>query len=198
MAPISASDFHWRPRLGTALLVSAVLLSSAGCETLRGWGGLHREPPAAVLDADTQTLVGAVSYLNWYEGLPEPNRAEVLARIEREYKQAPTELNRFRLALLLCLPDSASRDLGRARALLEERSAEGAPSAARPLRRVLLGLIDENRQLSVRLATAGKDVERRQATIDELEEKLDSLLQVEKGLQPQPPVQHLPPPERGS
>ncbi len=167
-----------------------ISLTAAGCQTLPHWGHRASRPVPASHDPQTQTAVGVISFLNWFDDLPEANRGEVLARAQADFAAAPTEFNRLRLALYLCHPASAARDLDRARRLLGSTSG-GDEAPPTPLRRLLLRLLDENRALHEQVAARDADIKRQRSAVKELEDKVNSLLKLEEGLQPQRPAQDL-------
>ncbi|HTY98928.1 MAG TPA: hypothetical protein VMB75_03800 [Rhodocyclaceae bacterium] len=158
------------------LLFAAVLLLSACANLL----------PRGPLD-DVASLL---AYNQRLTRLSTDQQRQEFAAAQQAFANEPSEMNRLRLALVLCLPNANWRDDARLTKLLEESASlngeEGSPM--RQLALLLYQEVSERRQEDQRLETALRDERRRHETqlreekrhAEELQGKLDSLMEIER------------------
>lgn len=111
--------------------------------------------------------------LAYYQDLlsmpPEELRREHQA-IGQSFSRDGSELGRLRLALLMCVPGAAWRDDARLLALLDGAASRKAPPDS------------PRRQLVVLLQKLVAERQREQKRAEELQQKLDSMLTIERSL----------------
>lgn len=174
----SKHDFSFRP-LGTFIFCLFFGLTAAGCAS---------GPLARKLHLDD---VGPEAALSYYQGLARMTPAE-LGRERTVLVAVPqTPFTQMRVAMLLGHP-RVQQDLGKGLALLEGilKSTDPAAAPFQPLAREVADNYQERIKLENQLEKQGlqlnqqlKDSQRKTA---ELQEKLDSLANIEKSLIPRP------------
>jgi hypothetical protein len=168
------TDFSLR-RCAVLLWVVALSLLVAGCAT---------GPLAKKLHLDDSSPEAALAY---YQGLSRMTPAE-LAR-ERAYLPAAPQTPgiQLRTAMLLGHP-RAPQDLGKGMMLLDGllKSTESAAQPFLPLARQLADNYQERMKLENQLEKQGQQLKESQRKNTELQEKLDSLANIEKSLMPRP------------
>lgn len=124
-------------------------------------------PDFARESAEVATLL---AYYQDMLGLPVENLKREYRAVSQAFSRDRNELGRLRLALLMCLPQVPWRDDGKILALLEGAASRKA-AAESPLRHfvVMLEKLVQERQ-------------RDQKRADELQQKLDSMLEIERSL----------------
>lgn len=161
----------------TRFLVFAVAGTMAGCALFPGPATDAGPAPTAVAEVPSAAAEQAkesgevAALLAYYQGL----LALPAEELRREYQQVSqgfardrSELGRLRLALLMCVPGMPWRDDARLLALLEASSSrKAAPESPR-------------RQLVVLLQNLVAERQREQKRADELQQKLDSMIDIER------------------
>lgn len=163
---------HW---LVAALTAAAV----GGCALLPGPAPERDAAPAALSEADRAQENAEVSallaYYQWLLDLP----AEALRReyhgINQTYARDRSETLRLRLAMLLSVPGAAWQDDARLVALLEASASRRAPPDS------------PRRQLVVFMLKQAADRLREHRRADDLQQKLDSIMAIERSLRERQP-----------
>lgn len=160
------------------------LAAVAACLGLAACAGT---PPSALSAADDnrETAVLLEQYEQWATAPADEQRREFNAA-QAAFERNPGDVSRLRLALLLSLPRVPWRDDGRIVALLSELPANGAPSLARNVARLLVRLAGERLRLQ-------KDEQRRHDAalreehqkVEELQRKLDALRTIDQEIRKQ-------------
>ena len=147
--------------------------------------------PARPPESDLDTLI------QYYAGLRRLAPA-ALAKEQEELRQqlaaAPSTQARIQMALVLSMPNNPNRDHGRALSVLDPVVKEAANSTASEgglynMALILQGLISENRRLESEnkrldetLQTTGQKLKEEQKQSELLQQKLEQLKSIEKGL----------------
>jgi hypothetical protein len=169
----------------TRVSVTALLMLLAGCAAT---------PPAATQSALTPATPAAVSddagalpALAYYQMLQRMTPAQI--NRERQVLAAlpPTPNNQVRTAMVLGHP-RGQQDLTRALALLEGvlKSADPAAAGLHPLARLLADNYMERQKLETQLEKQGQQLKDTQRKAVELQEKIDSLAEIERTLPQRP------------
>ncbi len=169
----------------TRVSVTALLMLLAGCAAT---------PPAATQSALTPATPAAVSddagalpALAYYQMLQRMTPAQI--NRERQVLAAlpPTPNNQVRTAMVLGHP-RGQQDLTRALALLEGvlKSADTAAASLHPLARLLADNYMERQKLETQLEKQGQQLKDSQRKAVELQEKIDSLAEIERTLPQRP------------
>lgn len=169
----------------TRVSVTALLMLLAGCAAT---------PPAATQSALTPATPAAVSddagalpALAYYQMLQRMTPAQI--NRERQVLAAlpPTPNNQVRTAMVLGHP-RGQQDLTRALALLEGvlKSADPAAAGLHPLARLLADNYMERQKLETQLEKQGQQLKDSQRKAVELQEKIDSLAEIERTLPQRP------------
>lgn len=158
---------------------AAVAVIVGGCALLPGAGQERDAVPASVAGADrAQENAEVSSLLAYYQDLLEMPTEE-LRREHQNVSQAflrdHGELMRLRLAMLMNVPGAAWRDDAKLAGLLEASASRKAPPDS-PRRQFVVFLL---KQVAERL--------REQKRADELQQKLDSILAIERSLRSRQP-----------
>jgi len=158
--------------------VTAFMLVVSSCTT----------PPAKkpVARQDDTTPEAALVY---YQGLSRMTPAE-LGRERMVLTAVPqTPFTQVRMAMLLGHP-RVQQDLGKALSLLDSvlKSSEPAAIAFHPLAREIADNYLERTKLEAQLEKQGLQLKESQRKATELQEKLDSLADIERTLTPRPPA----------
>lgn len=160
---------------------------------------------AAAVEADE--VLALLGYYQRMLGASAEDQRKELNSVGQVFARDKTESARFRLALLLSLPNAALRDDARLTNLLENSPSRSAPpeSARRQLLTLLTRLTAERqrqtgqlREEHKKLEAQVKDEQKRadeqqkradevQKRADELQEKLDKLLAIERELRARTP-----------
>lgn len=162
------------------LMSMAVAVAAGGCALLS-------QPPAETAGVPAAATTPGTDYvrenaevsalLAYYQDVvalpPDELRREYLS-VSLSFARDRTELGRLQLALMLCVPGAAWRDDARLMTLLEGASSRKAPadSPRRHLVELLHRLVAER--------------QREQRRADELQQKLDSMLTIERNLRGRP------------
>lgn len=155
----------------------AFLLVVTGCTT----------PPAKKTARQDETTPEAA--LLYYQGLSRMTPAE-LGRERMVLTAVPqTSYTQVRMAMLLGHP-RVQQDLGKALSLLDSvlKSSEPAAIAFHPLARLVADNYLERIKLDGQLEKQGQQLKDSQRKATELQEKLDSLADIERTLTPRPPA----------
>ena len=169
----------------TRVSVTALLMLLAGCAAT---------PPAATQSALTPATPAAVSddagalpALAYYQMLQRMTPAQI--NRERQVLAAlpPTPNNQVRIAMVLGHP-RGQQDFTRALALLEGvlKSADPAAAGLHPLARLLADNYMERQKLETQLEKQGQQLKDSQRKAVELQEKIDSLAEIERTLPQRP------------
>ena len=169
----------------TRVSVTALLMLLAGCAAT---------PPAATQSALTPATPAAVSddagalpVLAYYQMLQRMTPAQI--NRERQVLAAlpPTPNNQVRTAMVLGHP-RGQQDFTRALALLEGvlKSADPAAAGLHPLARLLADNYMERQKLETQLEKQGQQLKDSQRKAVELQEKIDSLAEIERTLPQRP------------
>lgn len=169
----------------TRVSVTALLMLLAGCAAT---------PPAATQSALTPATPAAVSddagalpALAYYQMLQRMTPAQI--NRERQVLAAlpPTPNNQVRTAMVLGHP-RGQQDVTRALALLEGvlKSADPAAAGLHPLARLLADNYMERQKLETQLEKQGQQLKDSQRKAVELQEKIDSLAEIERTLPQRP------------
>lgn len=156
--------------------VVAFMLVAAGCTT----------PPSKKARQDETTPEAALVY---YHGLSRMTPAE-LGRERMVLTAVPqTPYTQVRMAMLLGHP-RVQQDLGKALSLLDSvlKSSDPAAIAFHPLARAVADNYQERTKLDAQLEKQGLQLKDSQRKATELQEKLDSLADIERTLTPRPPA----------
>lgn len=141
----------------------------------------------------------------WYEAVVEPLQSDTaralgfydriirlkgaelgreLEAAKQSYEREKSDLNRVQLAMILSLPGSGFRDEHAAAQLLQpfvrDKSLEASP--LRPLALLLNTQVSEVRKLDEALQQQGARTKEEQRRAEDLQQKLDALLEMEKKL----------------
>jgi hypothetical protein len=190
----------------------AVLALAYGCSTLSGLNPTRqpKRPEMPSIDRDMQVaavLADTIQTLQRLAAGSPAEQAEIVTAARQAYERSPGGGAQLRYALTLATLGHASRDAGRARQLLRELAAQ--PETLAPVERALtllelaqldreLGLVGDNERLQA-LALSDADQEhlaaanrRLQSTLDEnarlrrqveeLQAKLDAVVNIERNL----------------
>jgi hypothetical protein len=173
-----------RGRLTGLLLVSTLLLCSCSLplvsesppgippESVTGLNGSELVPPPSLL-----------KYYDWLQGQPRAAQKREYDVSHANFDAEPNALNRLRLALVLCLPDTPFRDYATARSLMTDYLDDAANERAenRGLALLILGFIERNAQLQRQRAVAEQQLRKEQEIRVSLEERVAQLeIQVEQ------------------
>ena len=169
----------------TRVSVTALLMLLAGCAAT---------PPAATQSALTPATPAAVSddagalpALAYYQMLQRMTPAQI--NRERQVLAAlpPTPNNQVRTAMVLGHP-RGQQDFTKALALLEGvlKSADPAAAGLHPLARLLADNYVERQKLETQLEKQGQQLKDSQRKAVELQEKIDSLAEIERTLPQRP------------
>lgn len=156
---------------------AAVMLVVAGCAT----------PPSKKAARQDETMPEAA--LVYYHGLSRMTPAE-LGRERMVLTAVPqTPYTQVRMAMLLGHP-RVQQDLGKALSLLDSvlKSSDPAAIAFHPLARAVADNYLERTKLDGQLEKQGQQLKDSQRKATELQEKLDSLADIERTLTPRPPA----------
>ncbi len=157
--------------------VAAFMLVVAGCAT----------PPSKKAARQDETTPEAA--LVYYHGLSRMTPAE-LGRERMVLTAVPqTPYTQVRMAMLLGHP-RVQQDLGKALSLLDSvlKSSDPAAIAFHPLARAVADNYLERTKLDGQLEKQGQQLKDSQRKATELQEKLDSLADIERTLTPRPPA----------
>ncbi|NJD25463.1 MAG: permease [Betaproteobacteria bacterium] len=171
------------------LAITAVLLSLVG--SLTGCAG-GAPVSATVSGSAGGDELRPAAPLEYYQMLQRMTGAQ-LARERQMLAALPgTPLNNLRMAMLLGHP-RAQQDLPKALALLDGvlKSSDPAAVALQPLARLLADACSERLRLDTQLDKQGQQLKESQRRVVELQEKIDSLAEIERSL-PQRPRQTRP------
>lgn len=150
-------------------------------------------------NAEAEEVVSLLAYFQRVSGLGAEELRREYNAVNQAFTREKTEAQRLRLALLLSVPGAAYRDDGRLMTLLEASALRSAPvdSPQRELLTLLQRLTAERvRQLAQakdeqrRIETQAKEEQKRleqqvkdeQRRADELQQKLDALLAIDREL----------------
>ena len=165
-------------RLARLAWVTAFMLVVSGCTT-----------PPAKKPAARQDDPSPEAALVYYQGLSRMTPAE-LGRERMVLVAVPqTPYTQVRMAMLLGHP-RVQQDLGKALSLLDSvlKSTEPAAIAFHPLAREIADNYLERTKLEAQLEKQGLQLKDSQRKATELQEKLDSLADIERTLTPRPPA----------
>ena len=169
----------------TRVSVTALLMLLAGCAATppaATQSALMPATPAAVSDD-----AGALPALAYYQMLQRMTPAQI--NRERQVLAAlpPTPINQVRTAMVLGHP-RGQQDFTRALALLEGvlKSADPAAAGLHPLARLLADNYMERQKLETQLEKQGQQLKDSQRKAVELQEKIDSLAEIERTLPQRP------------
>lgn len=150
-----------------------------GCAMLPGATPEPDAVSASMSSADRAQESAEVSaLLAYYQGLldlPAEDLRREYQGISQSFARDRSETMRLRLAMLLCVPGAAWRDDARLLALLEGANSRKAPPDS------------PRRQFVVFLQKQVAERQREHKRADELQQKLDSLLAIERSLRGRPP-----------
>jgi hypothetical protein len=174
-------------RFTAAALVSlgALLMLLAGCAAT---------PPAAAPSAVTPAApaavaddAGALPALAYYQMLQRMTPAQISRERLVLAALPPTPNTQVRTAMVLGHP-RGQQDLTKAQALLEGvlKSADPAASGLHPLARLLADNYTERQKLETQLEKQGQQLKDSQRKAVELQEKIDSLAEIERTLPQRP------------
>ncbi len=158
----------------------AVAAAAGGCALLPGAAPEPAEPvPVSAPGVDYMKENAEVSaLLAYYQDLL-AMPAEELKRehqgISQSFARDRSELGRLRLVLLMCVPGAAWRDDGKLLALLDGAVSRKAPPES------------PRHQFIVLLQKLVAERQREQKRADELQQKLDSMLTIERSLRGRQP-----------
>ena len=156
--------------------LAALMLALSACTT----------PPTKKARQDETTPEAALLY---YHGLSRMTAAE-LGRERMVLTAVPqTPYTQIRMAMLLGHP-RVQQDLGKALSLLDSvlKSSDPAAIAFHPLARAVADNYLERSKLDGQLEKQGQQLKDSQRKATELQEKLDSLADIERTLTPRPPA----------
>jgi len=102
----------WIPALLAALLIAS------GCTSTTGWLDRDGDDGTATRDVDGADVSGYLRTMRDLAAGDPATKAEVFARVDDAFLQAPTTTNRLHLALALATPGHAGADAERAREML--------------------------------------------------------------------------------
>lgn len=159
-----------------AALLCAAFLMLAGCATAP-----HGKKPSRQEEATPEAALG------YNQGLARMTPAE-LGRERMVLTAVPqTPYTQLRMAMLLGHP-RVQQDLGKALALLEGilKSSDPAALPFHPLARLIADSYLERVKLDGQLEKQGQQLKESQRKATELQEKLDSLADIERTLMPRP------------
>ncbi|WP_405230237.1 hypothetical protein [Lentisalinibacter sediminis] len=105
----------WMPAL-LAVLAGLALIS--GCTSTTGWLDRGGDEGTATRDVDGADVSGYLRTMRDLAAGDPATKAEVFARVDDAFLQAPTTTNRLHLALALATPGHAGADAERAREML--------------------------------------------------------------------------------
>lgn len=169
----------------TRVSVTALLMLLAGCAATppaATQSALMPATPAAVSDD-----AGALPALAYYQMLQRMTPAQI--NRERQVLAAlpPTPNNQVRTAMVLGHP-RGQQDFTRALALLDGvlKSADPAAASLHPLARLLADNYMERQKLETQLEKQGQQLKDSQRKAVELQEKIDSLAEIERTLPQRP------------
>lgn len=186
------------------LLLACVL--AGGCAPTTDWLDRGREERRADPDSGSADLSGYLGVMRDLAAADPATKAEVFARVDDAFNEAPTTTNRLRLALALATPGHAGADPERARELLTEILArrellQPAEITLAELQREVVDhwllLRTDNRQLRAQyeraadedrqrlerqLAEAQAENRRLAAALQEAEEKLRAITTIERSI----------------
>jgi hypothetical protein len=169
----------------TRVSITALLVLLAGCAATppaATQSALMPATPAAVSDD-----AGALPALVYYQMLQRMTPAQI--NRERQVLAAlpPTPNNQMRTAMVLGHP-RGQQDLTKALALLEGvlKSNDPAASALHPLARLLADNYAERQKFETQLEKLGQQLKDSQRKAVELQEKIDSLAEIERTLPQRP------------
>jgi len=157
--------------------LAALMLALSACTT----------PPAKKVARQDETTPEAA--LVYYHGLARMTPAE-LGRERMVLTAVPqTPYTQVRMAMLLGHP-RVQQDLGKALSLLDSvlKSSDPAAIAFHPLARAVADNYLERTKLDGQLEKQGLQLKDSQRKASELQEKLDSLADIERTLTPRPPA----------
>jgi len=164
-----------------ALMVSGSLAILWGCATTPSVQPSIETPATSVRPVFTQEMEAVASLLGYYQTLLAMS-AEELRREYQTINQAFTrdknETQRLKLVLLMNVPGAVWRDDAKLQALLEGSASRVAPLES-PLRQFVLLI----QKLSAERLREQRRVEDSVKRTDDLQQKLDALLNIERNLQ---------------
>lgn len=190
----------------------AVLVVAGGCSALARFGPSRPSGGAVAptVDRDTQVAAVLADTLQTMQRLAAGDpaeQAEIVNSARQAYERAPGGGAQLRYALMLATPGHASRDAAQARQLLRALSAQ--PEALAPVERAVtllelarldreLGLVGDNERLQAialnnadqeHLAAANRRLQstleenaRLRHQVEELQAKLDAVVNIERNL----------------
>ena len=167
----------------TRVSITALLVLLAGCAANQQ-GAAPATAPAPVAVSDDN---GPLAPLAYYQMLQRMTPAQI--NRERQVLAAlpPTPNNQVRTAMVLGHP-RGQQDFTRALALLEGvlKSADPAAAGLHPLARLLADNYMERQKLETQLEKQGQQLKDSQRKAVELQEKIDSLAEIERTLPQRP------------
>lgn len=175
---MSSSKLSFPLRRAALAWLTAIVLALAGCTVSPA------KKPVARQDETTPEAA-----LVYYQGLARMTPAE-LGRERMVLTAVPqTPYTQVRMAMLLGHP-RVQQDLGKALSLLDNvlKSAEPAAIAFHPLARAVADNYLERTKLESQVEKQGLQLKDSQRKAAELQDKLDSLADIERTLTPRPPA----------
>ncbi len=173
-----------RPRLvaGLSMLVLAALL-----------GGCASDSPVAAAPASLQGVPnpgddgGQASALAYYQNLQRMSAAQLGRERAMLAAVPPSPGIQLRLAMLLGNP-RGQPDLAKALNLLDsvQKSSDPVAVGLQPLARLLADNFGERQKLEIQLDKQGQQLKESQRKVAELQEKIDSLADIERTLPQRP------------
>lgn len=161
----------------TRLLVLAAAGAMAGCALFPGLTGEAESPPAKAIasppaaDEHARESGEVAALLAYYQdllGLQAEDLRREYQQVSQGFARDRSELGRLRLALLMCVPGTPWRDDAKLLALLDGSSSRrAAPESPR-------------RQFVALLQKLVAERQREQKRADELQQKLDSMVNIER------------------
>ncbi len=138
-------------------------------------------PPARPRVSDAERLL---NYYDYALNLPPDQLALEQERTLRFYGQHRSDFALMQLVLLRCLPGATPKDRAQAQEMLSsylKESQDGSPEV-RAMGLMLRTLLADNQQLEAQLQTQGQKLRDEAKRSDELEQKLDALVETERKL----------------
>jgi hypothetical protein len=160
------------PGPGTERAATAIAQPVCSASTV-----VDREDGGAEAGADVSTLLG---YANEVRAQPEALQRREIRRAEQALVHGHGASERLRLGLLLLLPETGFRDVGRSRRLLQQLMKDGAPEEQKGLSEILLVLLNERdaqEQARRSIAQQWEDEQRKRET---LQRQLKALKAIEE------------------
>jgi hypothetical protein len=163
------------------VLPLAILAFLAGCAAIPENQPAPCPPPSEVV------VTGQMDdMMQYYDSLRKQSSSElakIYDRVKQNFGQNKSDANRIRLALLLTLPNTSSRDVSAALHLLNEWPRDSKHgNNLQSFRNLLAALLTEQQRLSNNLEEASQKLKEEQKRADTLQHQIDAIKSMEKNL----------------